>query len=80
MKRRVYLYRLSILVLLALFVPSMVFFLLFWSSSSDELSKNSEAYYQKIVETFMTDFEATAAVLQEKAAELTADSMDHNIT
>jgi len=78
MKRRVYLYRLSILVLLALFVPSMVFFLLFWSSSSDELSKNSEAYYQKIVESFMTDFEATAAVLQEKAVELTADSMDHN--
>lgn len=78
MKRRVYLYRLSILVLLALFVPSMVFFVLFWHSSSDEISKNNEAYYQKIVETFKNDFEASVAVLQENAIQLTADSMEHD--
>ena len=76
MKKRMYLYRLSILVIMVLFVPIMFFFFFFWQRSFDEMKKGNEAYYQKIAESFMNDFEERVAILQEHAIQLIATSME----
>lgn len=77
MKKRMYLYRLSILVIIALFVPIMFFFFFFWQRSFDEMKKSNEVYYQKIAESFMNDFEERVAILQEHASQIIANSMEH---
>lgn len=78
MKKRMYLYRLSILVIMALFVPIMFFFFFFWQRSFDEMKKGNEAYYQKIAESFMNDFEERVAILREHTAQIIANSMKHD--
>ena len=78
MKKRMYLYRLSILVIMVLFVPIMFFFLFFWQRSFDEMKKNNEVYYQKIAESFMDDFGERVAMLQDRTRQLIAASMERN--
>lgn len=74
MKKRMYLYRLSILIIAALFVPVMVFFLFFWQRSLDEMKKSNERYYQKITEAFMSDFVDEIMSLQHHASQVISDS------
>ena len=76
MKKRMYLYRLSTLVIMALFVPIIIFFFFFWQRSFDEMKKSNEAYYQKIAESFMNDFFERVTALQEHAAILISSSME----
>lgn len=40
------------------------------------MKKGNEAYYQKIAESFMNDFEERVAILQEHAIQLIATSME----
>ena len=42
------------------------------------MKKCNEVYYQKIAESFRNDFEERVAVLQEHAAQLIANSMEHD--
>lgn len=52
MKKRKYLYRLSKVMLLGLFFPALLFFLIFWRYAFDQIEQGNEDFYENALLTY----------------------------
>lgn len=77
MKRRLYLYRLMIVVT-ALLMPLVVFGLLLWQRSFTELKYNNQIYYESLLDNFGEVVNEKIADLKSHAANLIVSSKEKN--
>ena len=78
MKKRKYLYRLSIVMLLGLIVPAFLFFLVFWRSAFGQMEQTNEDFYEKALVTYMSLLDNKIHDLERFAAEISAESREHD--
>ena len=74
MKKRKYLYRLIIIIILILFLPTILFFDVLWKKSFAELEKANEVYYDKMLDAYISLFDDIIKELNTFAASVSAES------
>lgn len=78
MKKRKYLYRLTIIVILMLFLPTILFMDISGKKSFVELEKANEAYYDKMLDAYISLFDDIIQELNTFAASISAESRDYS--
>ncbi|MDE7007545.1 MAG: hypothetical protein K2P07_05195, partial [Lachnospiraceae bacterium] len=74
MKKRKYLYRLSMVMILGLILPALLFFLIFWKSAFDQMKQTNEDFYEKALLTYTSLLDKKIRELETFAAEISAES------
>lgn len=76
MKRRTYLIRLVVIVIMILMLPVFFLFGLLGKEAFDEVEKGQNLYYSKVLQTMSNEFEQTLTGLKEHVASICASSKD----
>ncbi|MBQ8230977.1 MAG: helix-turn-helix transcriptional regulator [Lachnospiraceae bacterium] len=76
MKKRKYLFRLIAVVILLMIFPVILFFDFFWKKSFDELEKANEAYYNKVLDSYISLYDETVRSLNMFAASISTESRE----
>lgn len=74
MKKRKYLYRLSKVMLLGLFFPALLFFLIFWKYAFDQIEKGNEDFYEHALLTYTSLLDEKIQDMERFAARISAES------
>ena len=74
MKKRKYLYRLIIIIVLIMFLPTILFLDVFWRKSFTELEKANEVYYDKMLDAYISLYDDIIQELNTFAASISAES------
>lgn len=74
MKKRKYLIRLIVVVILIMVLPVILFFDMLWKKSLDELEKANEVYYCKVMDSCISFFDELVRSLNVFAANISIDS------
>lgn len=74
MKKRKYLYRLSKVMLLGLFFPAILFFLIFWKYAFDQIEKGNEDFYEHALLTYTSLLDEKIQDMERFAARISAES------
>ena len=74
MKKYRYLYRITVIILSCVLIPIIVLSVFFWGIASDELEKSNQQYYEQVVGSFASDFQARLQDLQNHALTIVVDS------
>ncbi|MBR4061209.1 MAG: helix-turn-helix transcriptional regulator [Lachnospiraceae bacterium] len=77
MKKRKYLYRLTIIVILILFLPTILFMDISEKKAFVELEKANEAYYDKMLDAYISLFDDIIQELNTFAASISAESRNY---
>lgn len=77
MKRRKYLYRLTIIVILMIYLPTILFMDISEKKSYVELEKANEAYYDKMLGAYIALFDEIIQELNAFAASISAESRNY---
>ena len=76
MKKRSFLCRLVVIVVVGLFLPVVIFFNYFWDKSFEEMKKSSEIYYESLVVNFANNFHEKIADIKKHVASLIVEGKD----
>lgn len=77
MKKRKYLYRLIIIIILILFLPTILFLDVFWQKSFAELEKANEVYYDKMLDAYISLYDDIIQEMNTFAASISAESKEY---
>ena len=77
MKKRKYLYRLIIIIILILFLPTILFFDVLWKKSFAELEKVNELYYDKMLNSYISLFDDIIKELNTFTASVSVESRQY---
>lgn len=80
MKNRKYLYRLSKVMLLGLFFPALLFFMIFWRYAFDQIEQGNEDFYENALLTYTSLLDKKIQDLERFAAEISAESRRYDST
>ena len=78
MKKREYLQRLTIIMLLLLILPVMLFFTSFRKYTSGKMEQNNEDFYERALETYTSLMDKKIQELEMFAAKISAGSRESN--
>ena len=74
MRKRKYLQRLIVIILLGLLLPVVLFFLLFRSYAFEKIEKTNEDFYEKALETYTSLLDKKIREMEIFAARISAES------
>lgn len=78
MRKRKYLRHLIVVLTILLIVPTVTIFDLLWMRSDLELESANRAYYEQMIDSYVTSFDDTIVDLNYFAARISSDSKLHN--